>query len=104
MESRFVASVFATTLMTGAALNGCHGTDCLVDPGPLNCNSFEPGTDMSGADFGADLSLEGQLQLRWEMRRHVRREIRTRRWPAIRWDVQGHVQRHVHAREDDGFV
>lgn len=61
MNNRWVACI-AAALTIGAALDGCKGTDCPVEAQPsFNCTSFQPGTDMSSADFGASESIEGQL-------------------------------------------
>lgn len=50
-------------LLIGAVTSSACGhtdPDCVIDGDA--CNAFQPGTDMSSADFGVDESVEGQLQ------------------------------------------
>lgn len=60
MNSRFLPGVIvAGAIALLAGTNGCSAASSVT--GALCCTEFQPGTDMTTADFGVDASVTGQM-------------------------------------------
>lgn len=60
MNSRFLPGVIvAAAIALVAGTNGCSSASSLTDA--ACCKAFQPGTDMTTADFGVDASIQGQM-------------------------------------------
>jgi hypothetical protein len=61
MQNRLVSGLIAMVAIgMVAGTNGCSTSD-IPGPSALCCTAFQPGTDMSTADFGVDASIKGQM-------------------------------------------
>jgi hypothetical protein len=62
MKNRFLPGVIVAAAMALVGTNGCSSSNPLTDAqGALCCSAFQPGTDMTTANFGVDASIQGQM-------------------------------------------